>query len=165
MMLMVGWLGIKDDYQINHPEIIEAGKMVDEITPKDALVIAPYNGDTAFLYQTNRWGWPAIEDSIDNIIAKGADFYVTVDNDGSTLIGNDSGVTRQMSIGANQYYISDGTNTVNESIGTWAIISIEGEGITTGSNTVDFAVDVQASATIKGTDRASYFYLEVVDYT
>ncbi len=79
MMLMVGWLGIKDNYQINHPEIIEAGKVVDNIIPKDALVIAPYNGDTAFLYQTNRWGWPAIDDSIDNIIEKGADYYISVD--------------------------------------------------------------------------------------
>ncbi len=78
MMLMIGWLGIKDDYQINHPEIIEAGQEVDKITPKDALIIAPYDGDTAFLYQTNRWGWPAIDDSVDNIIKKGADYYVSV---------------------------------------------------------------------------------------
>ncbi len=79
MMLMVGWLLIKDDYQINHPEIIEAGRAVDAIASKDALVIAPYNGDTAFLYQTKRSGWPAIDDSIDNIIKKGADYYVSVD--------------------------------------------------------------------------------------
>jgi hypothetical protein len=78
MMLMIGWLGIKDDYQINHPEIIEAGQAVNEITSKDALVVVPYDGDTAFLYQTNRWGWPAIDDSIDNIIKEGADYYVSV---------------------------------------------------------------------------------------
>jgi 4-amino-4-deoxy-L-arabinose transferase-like glycosyltransferase len=78
MMLMVGWLQIKDDYQVNHPEIIEAGQVVNEITPKDALVVAPYDGDTAFLYQTNRWGWPAIDDSIDNIIKNGAGYYVSV---------------------------------------------------------------------------------------
>jgi hypothetical protein len=58
---------------------MEAGERVNQITPKDALIIAPYNGDTAFLYQTNRWGWPAIDDSIDNIISKGADYYVSVD--------------------------------------------------------------------------------------
>lgn len=74
-----GWERIKDNYLIIHPEIIEAGQAVDRLTPKDALVIAPYNGDTAFLYQTNRWGWPAIDDSFDNIIKKGADYYVTVD--------------------------------------------------------------------------------------
>jgi hypothetical protein len=79
MMLMVGWFAIRDDYNVNHPEIIEAGKEVDRITPKDALVVAPYNGDTAFLYQSNRWGWPAIDSSIDEIIARGASFYVSVD--------------------------------------------------------------------------------------
>lgn len=66
-------------YAINHPEIVEAGKVADEILPKDALLLAPYNGDTAFLYQTNRWGWPVIEDSVDNLIKKGADYYISVD--------------------------------------------------------------------------------------
>lgn len=79
IMLLVGWFQIKGDYVINHWEIIEAGKRVDEITPKDALVIAPYTGDTAFLYQTKRKGWPVIDDSIDNIIKRGADYYVSVD--------------------------------------------------------------------------------------
>jgi len=79
LMLGLGAYQIKEDYKINHPEIIAAGKVVDKITPKDALVIAPYNGDTAFLYQTNRWGWPAVDDSIDNLIGRGAGYYVSVD--------------------------------------------------------------------------------------
>lgn len=79
MMLTTGWTLVKGDYDINHPEIIEAGQEVDRITPKDALIVAPYNGDTAFLYQTNRSGWPVVDDSIDNIIAKGANYYVSVD--------------------------------------------------------------------------------------
>jgi hypothetical protein len=79
VMLITGWNQIVGDYAINHPEIIEAGAEVDKITPKDALVIAPYVGDTSFLYQTNRWGWPVIDDSIDNMIKQGADYYVTVD--------------------------------------------------------------------------------------
>ncbi len=78
IMLMVGAYQAKEFYKINHPEIIEAGRAVDRLTPKDSLVIAPYNGDTAFLYQTGRWGWPAIDDSIDRIIEKGADYYVSV---------------------------------------------------------------------------------------
>lgn len=45
-------------YQINHPEIMEAGKMVDRLTPKNSLIIAPYLGDTALLYQTKRPGFP-----------------------------------------------------------------------------------------------------------
>lgn len=79
IMFLVSWDRIKPFYQVNHYEIIEAGKKIDEITPKDALVVAPYNGDTAFLYQTNRHGWPAVDDSIENIIKKGADYYVSVD--------------------------------------------------------------------------------------
>ncbi len=78
IMLMVGWLNIKDNYNINHPEIIETGREVDRLTPKDALIVAPYDGDTAFLYQTQRRGWPVIDDSIDNIIANGADYYASV---------------------------------------------------------------------------------------
>lgn len=78
MMLMAGWLLVKDDYNINHPEIIAAGKEIQKITPKNAFVVAPYNGDTAFLYQTNRSGWPVMDDTIDNIIEKGASFYVSV---------------------------------------------------------------------------------------
>jgi hypothetical protein len=79
VMILTGWYQIKGNYQVNHGEIIDAGKRADQILPKDARVIAPYNGDTAFLYQTNRWGWPAIDDSIDNDIKKGADYYVSVD--------------------------------------------------------------------------------------
>lgn len=45
-------------YQINHPEIVEAGQYVDKLTPQNSLIIAPYNGDTALLYQTNRSGFP-----------------------------------------------------------------------------------------------------------
>ena len=85
MMLMLGWTQVKDNFSIIHPEILEAGAAVDRLTPKDSLIVAPYNGDTAFLYQTKRWGWPAIDDSIDNIIERGADYYVSVSlNDSDT---------------------------------------------------------------------------------
>ncbi|MGB6882150.1 MAG: hypothetical protein WBD86_02525, partial [Microgenomates group bacterium] len=69
---------IREFYKINHPEIMEAGQAVDNLIPKDALVIAPYNGDTAFLYQTKRWGWPVIDTSLDTLIKRGADYYVSV---------------------------------------------------------------------------------------
>ncbi len=78
LMFGMGWYQVKEYYPINHPEIIEAGHAIDRIAPKDALIIAPYNGDTAFLYQTDRFGWPAIDNSIDNIIGQGATYYVTV---------------------------------------------------------------------------------------
>ena len=78
MMFGMGVYKVKDYYQINHPEIIAAGMAVDKLIPKDAKIIAPYNGDTAFLYQTKRFGWPAVDDSFDNIIKKGARYYVSV---------------------------------------------------------------------------------------
>lgn len=78
LMLFVGAFQIKEFYKINHPEIIEAGDAVKRLTPSDAIIIAPYNGDTAFLYQTGRWGWPAVDSSIDKIITKGASYYVSV---------------------------------------------------------------------------------------
>ncbi|MFZ5932921.1 MAG: glycosyltransferase family 39 protein [Patescibacteria group bacterium] len=78
VMFITSALQVKEFYKINRPEIIAAGRAIERLTPKDAWVIAPYNGDTAFLYQTGRWGWPAIDDSIDNIIKKGADYYVSV---------------------------------------------------------------------------------------
>jgi hypothetical protein len=85
MMLGLGTYQVKEFYKINHPEIMEAGKAVDKIAPKDALVVTPYNGDTAFLYQTGRWGWPAIDSSIDQIIKRGASYYVSVNlNDKDT---------------------------------------------------------------------------------
>jgi len=60
MMFYTGWNQVKGLYQINNPAIVEAGKVADQILPKDALVVAPYNGDTSFLYQTNRAGFAFI---------------------------------------------------------------------------------------------------------
>ena len=78
-MFLLSWDRIKPFYQVNHPELMEIGKIVDETLPKHAQIVIPYNGDTAFLYQTKRKGWPAVDDSIDNIIERGADYYVSID--------------------------------------------------------------------------------------
>ncbi len=75
---------IRDFYLVIHPEIILAGEAVDKIVPKDALVIAPYNGDTAFLYQTRRFGWPVIDRPLPQLIDKGARYYVSVNYDDVT---------------------------------------------------------------------------------
>jgi len=75
---------IKGFYQINHPEIIEAGERVDKLVAEDAWVIAPYNGDAAFLYHTNRRGWPVIELPLEELIDKGASILVSVNFDDAT---------------------------------------------------------------------------------
>ena len=85
LMFDIGVYLVKDDYLIIHPEIIEAGGEVDRLTPKNALVIAAYNGDTAFLYQTKRRGWPVVELPIDELIAEGAQYYVSINFDTQTL--------------------------------------------------------------------------------
>lgn len=80
LSLALGWFEVRGFFNINNPAIVEAGAKVDELTPKDALVIAPYQGDPTFLYQTNRHGWP-IAGNIDERIRDGATHYVTTSRD------------------------------------------------------------------------------------
>ncbi len=86
MMFGLAWFRVVEMYKINRPEIVLAGSYVDSHTPKDALVVAPYNKDTAFLYQTKRFGWPFLTDTIEKLIEDGADYYVSVSlSDSDTL--------------------------------------------------------------------------------
>lgn len=82
--IMFGWYHIRDFYNVNHPEIVDAGRVVETKTHEDALVIAPYNGDTAFLYQTKRAGWPMMQDTVDKMIKRGADYYISTNFDDQT---------------------------------------------------------------------------------
>lgn len=82
--ILFSWNNVKSYYWINNYSIIEAGKMVNKITPQNAKIIAPYGGDTAFLYQTNRQGWP-VGFEIEKKIVLGADYYVNTNvDDGET---------------------------------------------------------------------------------
>ncbi len=84
LVALMGWLGswqmVKGYFNVNHWEYVEAGAAVDRLVPADAKVIAPAFGDTQFLYQTNRTGWP-IGFNIEDKIAKGATHYVTTSDD------------------------------------------------------------------------------------
>lgn len=111
-MFLLSWDRIKPFYQVNHPELMVVGKVVDETLPKTAKIVIPYNGDTAFLYQTNRKGWPAVDDSIDNIIERGADYYVSIDL-GSTDTVNFSKRFKTIAL-TNQYIILDLHNEINQ---------------------------------------------------
>lgn len=76
---------IKENYKINHPEILVAGSAADKLLPKDAVVIAPYLGDTAFLYQTKRRGFPYITYPIPEMINRlGAQYYISLNFDADT---------------------------------------------------------------------------------
>ncbi len=79
------WTQVKEFYKINNPPIIEAGKMADQILPKGGVVVAPYNGDTAFLYQINRQGFPVVAYPLPQLVSDyGVTHYVSVNRDDQT---------------------------------------------------------------------------------
>lgn len=85
LMLGLAWYDIKGDYQVNNWSIVHAGQAADKLLPKDAVVVAPYQGDTAFLYQTNRRGFPSIPLPIKDLHDRfGAEYYVSVNYDDQT---------------------------------------------------------------------------------
>src|SRR5258708_2193484 len=77
--LAFGWYYVRDYFNINNHSIVIAGQAVDQLTPKNAKIIAPYDGDSSFLYQTNRFGWASFEKPLPEMITKlGADYLVIV---------------------------------------------------------------------------------------
>lgn len=79
------WFYIRDYFNINRQEIVDAGRAADKILPVEAKVVAPYGGDTAFLFQTNRSGWP-VGAGIEDKISLGATHYVSVNFDSETTL-------------------------------------------------------------------------------
>ena len=84
LMFILTLAEIKGLYQINNPSILMGGARADQILPKDAVVIAPYQGDTAFLYAINRPGFPVIPTSVDELVSLGATHYVSINYDADT---------------------------------------------------------------------------------
>lgn len=77
---IASWYHLRGWFNVNHWEYVKAGQVADERLPATARVIAPAFGDTGFLFQTNRTGWP-IGFEIDDKIAAGATHYVTTSFD------------------------------------------------------------------------------------
>lgn len=75
----ISWHQVKDYFNINNPRIVTVGQLVDQSVPQDAKVIALYQGDTSFLYQTNRQGWASFQNPLPEMIDKGADFLAQLD--------------------------------------------------------------------------------------
>ncbi|MFA6518520.1 MAG: glycosyltransferase family 39 protein [Candidatus Shapirobacteria bacterium] len=85
--LVISWSQIKNYYHINNQNIIKAGQIANQLLPQDAIVVAPYNGDTSFLYQINRSGYPIDIydlDSIKNLHPNNPLFLVSVNFDDYT---------------------------------------------------------------------------------
>ena len=82
-MLAFGWYEVRGFYNIQGGVDL-AGKAVDEMTPKNALVITGDSNDATLLYNTNRWGWtagyasayPNSKETIEKLIDKEASYYV-----------------------------------------------------------------------------------------
>ena len=79
------WMQVKEFYKINNPDIIAVGQLADRILPEDALIVAPYNGDTAFLYQTNRPGLPFVPLPLPELVSDlGVTHFVSTVRDDKT---------------------------------------------------------------------------------
>lgn len=76
--LWLSWLQVQPYFDIDNIAVVYAGQAVDKVTPKNAKVLAPYNGDTTLLYYTKRQGWPSFEHSLPELIKMGAGYMVLV---------------------------------------------------------------------------------------
>ncbi len=95
---------VKDYFNINDIAIVHAGEAVDRLTPKDAKVIANYNGDTSFLYQTKRKGWASFEKSVPELMQMGASYLILVNPTSKDL---EIGKTYKIIAVNNEYVIFD----------------------------------------------------------
>lgn len=77
-MFSFSWYIIRDYYNLQHIEVVIAGHAIDRLTEKEAKIIAPYGGDTTFLYNTNRKGWPVFDRPLTDFIKQGAMYMAFV---------------------------------------------------------------------------------------
>lgn len=78
LTIFLSWYYIRDYYNINNPNMLKAAKEVDKILPKDAKVLANYEGDATFLYYTNRKGWASYQTDAIGMRKLGADYIALV---------------------------------------------------------------------------------------
>ncbi len=77
--LAFSWFAIRDYYTLQHYDIAEVGAIVDNLVPKNTKVIAPFGGDTTFLYYTKRQGWPVVDRPFYKFVKAGAEYIAFVD--------------------------------------------------------------------------------------
>lgn len=107
-----GWYQVRDFYNIQGGVDL-AGQAVDELTPKNALVLTGDSNDATLLYNANRWGWsggyasnfpnePAV---IEQVKKMGASVYVTTKFDKNSEFGKYMLKTHSVLKETNQYII------------------------------------------------------------
>lgn len=74
----LSWYYVRDYFNINNIAFVNAGQRANEVLPKDAKVIAPFDGDTSLLYYIARPGWPSFQRPIEELIDLGATYMVLV---------------------------------------------------------------------------------------
>lgn len=85
LLFYLTWIEVKGLYQINNMSHVTAGRRADQVLPKDAVVVAPNMGDTAFLYQINRPGFPMVLKPLKEMMDEyGVTHYVSVNYDDKT---------------------------------------------------------------------------------
>lgn len=73
-MFSFSWFLIRDFYTMQHGEIYYSGMEIDKILPKNVKVVAPFGGNTTFLYYINRQGWPVFDRDLSEFIRQGAQY-------------------------------------------------------------------------------------------
>lgn len=76
LVFFLSWNQVKDYFNINDHGMVAAARAANDILPKEATIIAPYDGSTTFLNLIERRGWPVFQSSIEELIGKGAEYMV-----------------------------------------------------------------------------------------
>ncbi|OIP58239.1 MAG: hypothetical protein AUK12_00800 [Candidatus Levybacteria bacterium CG2_30_37_29] len=73
---LLSWNSVRDFFNINDGVMVKSAYGARKVLPKDALIIAPYDGSTTFLNLIQRQGWPVLEKSVDQLSLMGAEYLV-----------------------------------------------------------------------------------------
>lgn len=65
------------DYYLYSEDLVNIGKIINTLTPQNAKVITDRDGDTTLLYLANRKGMPSVPDTLENLKAKGMEYFYT----------------------------------------------------------------------------------------
>jgi hypothetical protein len=56
--------------------MVQAAEYANQYLPEDTKIIAPYDTGTTFLNLIQRPGWPVFQSSVEDLVAKGAEYMV-----------------------------------------------------------------------------------------
>ncbi len=62
-------------------QLIQTAKIINTITPKDALIITESVGDTTLLYNAHRRGMPSTADTLPKLKERGMEYFVTMSDE------------------------------------------------------------------------------------